>query len=868
MKTRRIILAAAAALIYTAAMAVPAKPGAFNYTQPDGTVIQLELHGDEFFNWHTLAGTSQVMVKGDDGFWHKGSLNTSAMQAARRQRRSINLNRTAGLRTHNNDPMTHGERHIPVFLVNFSDLSFKISDPQAKFNALLNQKGYSYNGGTGSVQDYYVDNSHGAFTPIFDVFGPVTLPNTMAYYGAPASESQSDTCPEVAVYEAAMALDGEIDFSRYDYNNDGMVDMILMYYAGYNQAEHGPDDSIWPHQWSVQNSSNRSARNARPDGKALGAYFCTSELSGSYGTTMCGIGTTCHEFGHSLGLPDFYDTDYEDNGYSGALYSFSTMCSGSYNNNGRTPPYFNSEERIILGWLMDSDVPDLPEGQVSFSSVKDDYAFRTVTDTDGEYFLYECRDGSGWDAYIPSGLLVYHVDKSTVHNVGGISAHDHWYYWNYYNSINAFGSHPCFYVIPASDQSSLYFTGNSSQAVFPGTRRITSYSPIDWDKRETGVSISGISYSNGKVSLTATYSNERTVYGTVTGQNNKPISGVRVTIGQKSNSVSPSRIIPRGSGSLEAVTDDQGSFVISLDGFSASSAHITFSKDGYKTIGKDITLGKRSTEASVVLQKNTEGEIKDFYYFDPNSQMYFSGEQSLGNSQMAAIRIPASQLPQNGGTVLSVSFYPYLQASSYYIIVDAGSTRVFTGKIPGLTGGENYSKYYLGDITNEDVEFPGGTDLYVGIAVQNASAQYSGYPFIVGSGSGSTYYSAFNLNSSNWAYKEEDGYSLVLSTEIAGKEAVDEPVDDPVEDGWSLAKMGFNSIADPGNGQYTAGSSFPLNLSLRDGLNLVYVTWTFDGKDVSGAKSVTLTAGTHDITAKASYSDGSKETLQLILDVK
>ena len=145
------------------------------------------------------------------------------------------------------------------------------------------------------------------------------------------------------------------------------------------------------------------ARDARFDGLGLDAYFCTSELKGSQGTNMCGIGTTCHEFGHSLGLPDFYDTNYEENGSCSALSSFSTMCSGSYNNDGRTPPYFNAEERVYLGWMIDSDIQDLPAGEISFGSVKDDIAYRSYTDVEGEYFLYECRDGSGWDAPLPKG---------------------------------------------------------------------------------------------------------------------------------------------------------------------------------------------------------------------------------------------------------------------------------------------------------------------------------------------------------------------------------------------------------------------------------------------------------------------------------
>lgn len=503
MKTIKTALSALAVLISLEAVAIPAKPGAFKYIQPDGSVIMLERHGDEFFHWTTLAGTDRVVVCGEDGFWKEGSLDMNAMQAASEKRKAANIyRRSIAPRTHTDNVMTHGERHIPVFLINFSDKAFVTDSPVEKFSNLLNQKGYSYNGGTGSVQDFYVDNSNGAFTPVFDVYGPVTLDNKMAYYGKNNSQQGDDDKPEEALYHACQKLDDEIDFSRYDYDNDGYVDMCLFYYAGYNEAEGGPGNAIWPHSWNIQ--YNYNLRNKTFDGKRLSQYFCTSELKNNWGSTMCSIGPTCHEFGHSLGLPDFYDTNYETNGEAGGLYSFSTMCAGAYNNDSNTPPYFNAEERVYLGWMIPEDIPELSPGLNEISPVQGDIAYRTSTDTEGEYFIYECRNGEGWDAPLPSGLLIYHADKSTVRQVGGHTPYDHWNDWDYYNAINAYGSHPCFYIIPSANPTSLNYTGYPERIIFPGKNNVTSYTPIDWNKKETGVVISDIVYSDGKVSLFVT----------------------------------------------------------------------------------------------------------------------------------------------------------------------------------------------------------------------------------------------------------------------------------------------------------------------------------------------------------------------------
>lgn len=504
---KKILVSLFAFLFSLSALAVPAKPGVFTYTQPDGSVVRLERHGDEFFSWTTLAGTTQAVKLDADGFWRPVTIG-AAERAAARERRMLALNRVP--RTHTDNKMTHGTRHIPVLLVEFQDVSFTLDSPLEKFTAMLNETGYSYNGATGSVQDYYYENSHGQFQPVFDVYGPVTLPHDMAYYGEPVWKDgkmiDNDKQPELALYDACVILDDAVDFSQYDYDENGTVDMVLFYYAGYNTAEGGSDDAIWPHQWNLQGSPSAEARSARFDGKAVGPYFCTSELKGDSGADMCGIGTTCHEFGHSLGLPDFYDTNYDDNGRCSALGYFSIMASGSYNNDGRTPPYFNAEEKIYLGWMTADDILELPDGAISFGSVKDEVAYKSLTDVEGEYFLYECRDGSSWDAPLPKGLLVYHVDKSNIRSVGGHTPAWIWANWKSFNKLNAYGDHPCFYVVPASDQNNLYYTASDlGMWIFPGTGSITQFVPVDWNGNETGLTLNEIGFADGMVHLTALY---------------------------------------------------------------------------------------------------------------------------------------------------------------------------------------------------------------------------------------------------------------------------------------------------------------------------------------------------------------------------
>ena len=61
--------------------------------------------------------------------------------------------------------------------------------------------------------------------------------------------------------------------------------------------------------------------------------------------------TICHEFSHVLGLPDFYDTDYEGSGgESHHPGDWSVMAGGNHLNNSRTPCAYSLYERMAVGF--------------------------------------------------------------------------------------------------------------------------------------------------------------------------------------------------------------------------------------------------------------------------------------------------------------------------------------------------------------------------------------------------------------------------------------------------------------------------------------------------------------------------------------
>ncbi len=512
---KKILLLVTFVALSLSVLAKPARPGFFRYVQPDGSTVLIQRHGDEWGHW-TTDGKGRVVERGADGFYRPvaGMTPTKAAQGAAirgkaaRQKRASSPSRA---------PLALGTKRFLLVLVEFSDLAFTAENSHEAFDRMINQPGYSANGASGSVRDFYFDNSHGVFEPVFDVFGPVKLEKEMAYYGANNKEGNDERASE-ALRDALAMLDKEVDFSRYDQDNDGIVDLVYMIYAGKGEADGGDDDSIWPHQWDLRAGGIELTL----DGKTVGRYACGSELNGS--GVMDGIGTLCHEFGHALGLPDFYDTDYDTNGHARTLLGYSVMDLGSYNDGGRTPPYFNMEERILLGWLEEDAIPVFTkDGEYTLEPLDNNVAYKTLTDTEGEYFVFECRPLTGWDRFIPApGLIVYHVDKSarqvSILDANGRSsqhtAKDLWVNWSYTNAINENGEHPCFYVEASAAPGDVSFgmeyysgygyyfnDGFNKRLPFPGEDKVTELIPVSWNGILSDVKISGIAFASDRVTF-------------------------------------------------------------------------------------------------------------------------------------------------------------------------------------------------------------------------------------------------------------------------------------------------------------------------------------------------------------------------------
>ena len=433
---------------------IPATPFPVTITQPDGTQITIRLHGDENFNYKTTLD-GYVLSADDAGILNyvqidiNGKLTTTAVKAneilkrtssekkfiltlkqnpdlskmvqSRKAFRSKNM--ISALGPQKAYPLTGSPKSL-VILVNFSDVKFVTASPKTAYTNLLNQSGYSANGGTGSAKDYFHDASMGVFNPQFDVIGPVTLDNNMAYYGANAGGTAGqDSNPQQMVIDACTKAASLVDFSQYDTDKNGIVDNVFIYYAGYNEAEGGPANSIWPHKWNLNDY------NTKFNGVSIFHYACTSELRGNTGSNMCGIGTFCHEFGHVLGLDDYYVTSTTAVAHH-TLSIWNIMDYGAYLNLGRTPPTYCAYDRYFLNWLVPVELKTAGDYSLEYLGTSNKAYMisqsgnRNLAANDAsspEYFLLENRQKTGWDNSLGNyghGMIVYHIyyNKTTWDN--------------------------------------------------------------------------------------------------------------------------------------------------------------------------------------------------------------------------------------------------------------------------------------------------------------------------------------------------------------------------------------------------------------------------------------------------------------------
>ena len=671
-------------------------------TQPDGSKVTVRLHGDEFHHFQT-SEDGYMLKENTKGFLtyatvdNGGTLIESNVIAKNPSNRTTSdleflktIDKTQSIQQLQNAPMKskmksasisprrayplNGSPRALVILVNFKDKPFTVSSPQASFQNLLTQPGYSANGGTGSAKDYFMASTYGKFSPDFVVVGPYTLPQTLAYYGANDTYGQ-DLHPDQMVSDACAAANtAGLDFTQFDTDNNDTIDNVFIYYAGYNEAEGADANTIWPHRWSLNDAGFTGTKTF--DGKIVNDYSCTSELKSTSGTNMCGIGTFCHEFGHVLGLPDYYYTG-NSTSYITTLETWEIMDYGPYLNDGNTPPSYSVWDRFFLGYLTPqqintpSDIVLQPIYQGTSQPVNTDgqaYLLSATTHnlngaapSPAEFFMVEYRKHTGWDKYlgqvvdnngnlttIPSdGMCIWHVDYDQ-------SAWDSNGPNNYSGSTQTASSHMRVYLQPLS-----------GSATTPGTTFTTgSFTPTTWSGTDINRAITSISKTTDNmtfklmggtqgptINTTGSLTEFSTVFGTPAASQTISVNGTTLT-GDISisfdNTTNFEMKLSTQSTWSKTLTIPQVSGAVS-----ATAINIRYNPSTAGSHNAIITLSSTGATSKTI---NISGSAS--VPFDPNATAVFPGK--IDNS----LQFPATAVNRTRTKVLNIKTTDVLSALS------------------------------------------------------------------------------------------------------------------------------------------------------------------------------------------------------------
>lgn len=530
------------------ANAAPANPKPFMFTQSNGNQLVITMQGDEYVNWAVTEDGYTLLKNGKGGFEYatmsyNGELYPSGIIAntpTKRNAQEINflkntskglkfpksqiddLRKKCGISWRENTakmggfPST-GTRKMLMILANFNNTT--TSYTQANFNNYMNQVNYN---NTGSFRDFYLENSYNQLTVNSTVTVWVTVPNTKTYYGPESKWAEF-------VRDAVNAADAAgINFADFDNDGNGTVDGVAVIHQGVGQEESGNTSDIWSHNWSLSSGGF----NVTKDGKTVDAYTCQPEKSGS---SMASIGVMCHEFGHNLGLPDFYDTDYSTGGSYNGTGNWDMMASGSYNGSpgGSKPAHHNAWSKIYLNWATPTTISAAASISMT-NSAQNAVFYKYTTATTNEYYLLENRQLVGFDAALPGhGLIVYHVDGSYI------SSHMN------ANNINA-TSHQGLY--PKAAGGSI----NAATCPFPGTGNKTSFTDAttpnskSWAGASINKPLTLIAENTTTKTITFDFMGGNQLTPTVTTNNVSTITETTATCGGNVTNQGASAVTARG----------------------------------------------------------------------------------------------------------------------------------------------------------------------------------------------------------------------------------------------------------------------------------------------------------------------------------
>ena len=426
-----------------------AVPGSMQVTLVGGRTVTVSLRGDEHLNFLLSSDGEIIMQEGDTYRIATDAEREEIINRADsldRENLSTQAKAVGGLRANTGEGINGyklfphmGTPKVLVLMAEFSDVRFTFNnndiDSLLNSDAILtkvSKSAKSYTTGEeqtisklsnmrsySSVAQYFNDCSNGQFKPQFDVYGPYTLSNNMKYYGE-GNDRMDRLIPDIC----ALA-DSDVDFSEYDQDGDGYVDLVYVVYAGYSANwTQNSSDCIWPKSGPAVSQSPFCTH----DGVKILRYGVNGELLvyplASGAKYLNGIGVFCHEFSHTMGFPDLYPASTYNssifNSWSIADYDnqsmeeWDLMDGGENSTNGCWPPMYSAFEKELMGW-MKIDTLDTPSDVTLTPLIHGGKAYKILNDNDATGNEYGQAE-----PVLTNALALLQMPKVNIHVPAGI----------------------------------------------------------------------------------------------------------------------------------------------------------------------------------------------------------------------------------------------------------------------------------------------------------------------------------------------------------------------------------------------------------------------------------------------------------------
>ena len=226
------------------------------------------------------------------------------------------------------------------------------------------------------------------------------------------------------IAEACKGVSDKVNFADYDQNNDGYVDLVYVIYAGYSESINGnSSDCLWPKSGINKFYEPGTSNLLKLDGKQICRYGINNELNASPTVEeekfngmklLNGIGLFCHEFSHTMGLPDLYPTVEASRVDNQNPEYWDLMDGGEYTYSGYFPTPYSPWEMDVMGWTAPIELGNEAK-QVSLNSYASDRTAYKINGENNEYLLIQNIQTDGWwrgitKAFNTTGMLVWRID--------------------------------------------------------------------------------------------------------------------------------------------------------------------------------------------------------------------------------------------------------------------------------------------------------------------------------------------------------------------------------------------------------------------------------------------------------------------------